>query len=279
MRKFTFLLYATIIFSGFLTGCSNMLEVEEGMKEGEENALLNARDTYFRYGGENIKISKIANKKFILFKASDEFAVLHQKPKIGNLITSQKMVLPSTLDRSQPFSESLIGATIEGMTSPNTCSEILYEAPYFQTAEGDEIGITNLFYVKLKEEKDIAQLAKLAEENNVEIIGNHNEMPLWYIISCSKQSTGNALELANEFYATNLFEICDPELIGDFVTFGSTVFSNRTVSTDTTVSGTDIISDNVTVNNGAKLTFVISNSITINGPFTVESGSELEIRK
>ncbi|CCZ49323.1 MAG TPA: hypothetical protein K8W02_08420 [Mediterranea massiliensis] len=54
-------------------------------------------------------------------------------------------------------------------------------------------------------------------------------------------------------------------------------FSNRTVTTDETVSGTDIITENITVKNQAKLTFEIDNSVTINGPFTVEYGSELEI--
>lgn len=54
-------------------------------------------------------------------------------------------------------------------------------------------------------------------------------------------------------------------------------FSNRTVTDDETVSGTDIMTENVTVKNRAKLTFEIDNSVTINGPFTVEYGSELEI--
>jgi hypothetical protein len=39
----------------------------------------------------------------------------------------------------------------------------------------------------------------------VEIVGNNGFMPLWYTLSCSKNSKGNALEMANTFYETGFF--------------------------------------------------------------------------
>lgn len=59
---------------------------------------------------------------------------------------------------------------------------------------------------------------------------------------------------------------------GDIVTF-----NDNTVSSNHTVAGGMIQSRNVTVTNGAKLTFIGSQSTTINGVFTVNSGSQLEI--
>ena len=56
---------------------------------------------------------------------------------------------------------------------------------------------------------------ELASINKVDIIGNNEYMPLWYTLSCSKESTGNALELANKFYETNLFEASEPDLMSD----------------------------------------------------------------
>ena len=56
-----------------------------------------------------------------------------------------------------------------------------------------------------------------------------------------------------------------------------TIFSNQTVTSDKTVTGTDILSENVTVSNDAKLTLKASQSITINKPYTIEKGCQLEI--
>lgn len=56
-----------------------------------------------------------------------------------------------------------------------------------------------------------------------------------------------------------------------------TIFSNQTVTSDKIVTGTDILSENVTVSNGAKLTLKASQNITINKPYTIEKGCQLEI--
>lgn len=57
------------------------------------------------------------------------------------------------------------------------------------------------------------------------------------------------------------------------------LFNNQIVSQDQTVSGWIIQSKDVSVNNRAKLTFNIGESLTIDVPFTVEAGSQLEIVK
>lgn len=57
------------------------------------------------------------------------------------------------------------------------------------------------------------------------------------------------------------------------------MFNDKTVSTSQTVAGWIIQSRNVTVINGAKLTFIGSQSTTINSVFTVNSGAQLEISK
>ena len=56
-----------------------------------------------------------------------------------------------------------------------------------------------------------------------------------------------------------------------------TIFSNQTVTSNRTVTGTDILSENITVSNGAKLILKGSQSITINNPYTIEKGCQLEI--
>ena len=58
---------------------------------------------------------------------------------------------------------------------------------------------------------------------------------------------------------------------------GDITFSGRTVSESTTVTGTNISVQNVSVINGAKLTLV--GKVSIGSTFLVESGSSLEIRR
>ena len=45
-------------------------------------------------------------------------------------------------------------------------SDAFYWAPYYKMKNGNEIGITNLFYVKLKSETNLSILKELAKEND-----------------------------------------------------------------------------------------------------------------
>lgn len=58
----------------------------------------------------------------------------------------------------------------------------------------------------------------------------------------------------------------------------TTNFINQTVTTNTTVNGCNVNVQNVNVQNNAKLTIDAQNDATINGPFEVKIGSELEIK-
>lgn len=56
-----------------------------------------------------------------------------------------------------------------------------------------------------------------------------------------------------------------------------TTFNNQSVTSNTVVSGWFIQSKNVNVSNKAKLNFNIGEALTIDVPFTVAAGSQLEI--
>lgn len=54
-------------------------------------------------------------------------------------------------------------------------------------------------------------------------------------------------------------------------------FNDRIISSDYSVSGWTIHSKNITVTNGAKLKMNIGSSISINKPYIINKGAELEI--
>ena len=60
-------------------------------------------------------------------------------------------------------------------------------------------------------------MLRLAADNGVEVIGYNEFMPLWYTLSCSSKSMGNALEMANRFYETGLFAAAEPSFVAEIV--------------------------------------------------------------
>lgn len=85
-------------------------------------------------------------------------------------------------------------------------------------------------------------------------------------------------------FAINSISGCaESEIVGtetpdvDTRSLRSTTFSNQIVNSDRTITDTEIITTNVTVTNGAKLTLKASQGVTINQPYTIEKGCQLEI--
>ena len=221
MKRCTMLLYG--LFSAFtlisLTGCSEQIENIGEVKQDKVFTRALTTTDYYWYNGEKVGINRDDSKKFILFKSSDELTVTNALSNIKIVNKIQKVVLSSKIKSDKSTAQpDLKWAVIESATvtkASNLVSEILYEAPFFKTENGVEVGLSHLFYVKLKSEDDVSKLNKLADENIVEVIGNNEYMPLWYTLSCSKESTGNALQLANKFYESGLFEEAQPDLMSD----------------------------------------------------------------
>ena len=81
---------------------------------------------------------------------------------------------------------------------------VVYSAPYYILPSGVELGLSELFLVKLKSESDYHLLETFANEHNVCIVASMSR-PLWYKLSCTINSTGNALEMANVAYESGMF--------------------------------------------------------------------------
>lgn len=110
----------------------------------------------------------------------------------------------------------------------NNDPDILIASPAFKTHQGEKIGLSNNFYVKLKSKDDVKKIYDFAEKNHVEVLGYNQYMPLWFTISCSKNSKYNALELANIFYETGWFESTEPAFVlHDLLSSSDPYFNNQ----------------------------------------------------
>ena len=88
--------------------------------------------------------------------------------------------------------------------------EIAYVSPCF-LYKGKKATVSHRFYVKLNSPDDYRQLQLMAEQSKVKIIGQNKFMSFWYTLACDKNSAGNAIELANQFYESGKFATVAPE--------------------------------------------------------------------
>ncbi|MFQ9317599.1 S8 family peptidase [Dysgonomonas mossii] len=222
-------------------GCNDSLLIEndptvETKNQAEDGVQTMENAKYYWYEGEKIYLEEIPEKEYVVFKKKDlqELSSLKsrsssplfkgefQELKLTGIVLSDK----ATTEKDNimwGITESNLKSAITGETPA-----IIYKSPFYKSSLGEEIGISHLFYVKLKSEKDKDKLIELATKNNVEIIGNNEFMPLWYTLSCDNESAGDALQMANEFYESGLFKFAEPDIIGNLaVNTNDTYFSKQ----------------------------------------------------
>jgi len=125
--------------------------------------------------------------------------------KSGSLRYWRELKLPSKVSKTNYKTE------VEKLKKLN---KDLIIAPYFKSKSIQKIGLTNYFYVKLKHKNEFNLLQELIARHKVELLGNNKFMPLWYTLSVTP-NTLNAMEMANLFYETGLFEFAEPDLMVD----------------------------------------------------------------
>ncbi|MDD3267672.1 MAG: S8 family serine peptidase, partial [Burkholderiales bacterium] len=193
---------------------------------------IQAQDTYYWYADKQKELSTISNRMFVLVKnANDTMIVKRQIENNGYNVEPFKQITINII----PFRLSTIPTNywtiIEAHNTTSNLSDtnIDYSAPFFLTQDSTVIGLSHLFYVKLKNSDDVILLESIAKENNVSILGNNQYMPLWFTLSCSKESTGNALQMANLFYESKLFSASEPDILVDNISMcvNDTCFSNQ----------------------------------------------------
>lgn len=92
-------------------------------------------------------------------------------------------------------------------------ARVVIASPFFKDEFNDKMGLSNLFVVRLATPSSLEKLQALAEKSNVRIIGQNKFMANWFTLSCSKESRGNALELANLFEKESYITAAQPDLM------------------------------------------------------------------
>jgi subtilisin family serine protease len=130
-------------------------------------------------------------------------------------------------------------------------------------------------YVKLKSIADIGLLEQETKKVNVIILGQNESMPLWYILTCTKNSIGASNDVANRLHESKLFEFAEPDIANSVEAncvndplFGTQWYLNNTGQTGGT-AGVDIRACNawqVTTGNANIITAVTDEGFEMNHP-------------
>lgn len=187
----------------------------------------NAEEVFYYRRGKKVVLDVKPTKNYVLFDARMKKGDLEQSLKSSGAVVRrfgvQKPLASIKLRRDQEEAPKTNWAIVDNINvdaRPLRQGEIeqkvLYRAPFLVTKDGVEVGLSHLFLVKLKKAGDLTKLESLAKEHKVTILGNNRFMPLWYTLSCSKKSTGNALEVANKFHESGQFSVAEPDFLVSF---------------------------------------------------------------
>jgi hypothetical protein len=72
---------------------------------------------------------------------------------------------------------------------------------------------SNIFYVRVRNPNDPGDLDNIILQTNTQIIEQNDFMSNWFLLSADKNSKGDALEMANFFFSTGLFDASEPDII------------------------------------------------------------------
>lgn len=209
MKKVIYSLLRTLlIFTGcVISGCNS----DDELYDSDIDKDLPAK--YYWYRNEKITMIPVKSKSFILIDTNlcdkDKLPKADFKPyELGNISSDKtKHLQYATLNKR--FDPELY--KIDG---------IVYHSPFYIVGDATEAyGVSNLFYVKLKSRDDFDKLEELAKEYEIEILGDNKLLPLWFTLLCDKESAGDAIDMANAFYESGLFEHAEPDIMGAVILY------------------------------------------------------------
>jgi len=186
--------------------------------------ISNAQTPYYFYGYEGVKVYLSLNTEYAFLSVKEPKIPVDIEQR-GIIATefrsdrSDKKQYKENFGTARSYTKLRFKEKLSEEQYLQLLSEIrrqnddIIVAPYFKIREDDKIGLSNFFYVKLKESIDTITLRQMAERTASIIIEQDAFMPLWFVVSVTPTSSYNAMELANIFYESGLFQSTEPDLM------------------------------------------------------------------
>ncbi|HET6243812.1 MAG: S8 family serine peptidase [Bacteroidetes bacterium] len=185
---------------------------------------------FYYYQGEKIFLKERPDK--ILVKLSKEA----NKTRLLNLIQTDGVVQISSKEKTKetigPFivleTKSKNALPAIALTKYKNSPDVASALPMLEYKDGKLQGLTDEFILKIKTESSFEQLQNLVKEKGCTIIKENEFVQNQFLISVSKSSSLNSLQLANLFYETGLFEFAEPDFFRENIFHSNDpLFSNQ----------------------------------------------------
>lgn len=99
------------------------------------------------------------------------------------------------------------------LSSLNQNPLIIYANPFLIYADGTRQGIQDRIIIRLKSNKDLNMMNGIAKDLKLNVLERNEFDPLMYVLQTTKQSSGNALEMANRMHESGAFEYAEPDFL------------------------------------------------------------------
>ena len=216
-----------LLVAGYFSACTSELEIKVSEKVIDTRVMefTEASQFYYYYGNERQYLQ--LNTRYMFVSMSDESIVnvlalanIRHQPLNVDIPEEMQSTKSRTVTAHHRFYTvlSFDEAMSEDMywtqlSEVKNLTNGLIVAPFFKNRYHDKIGLTNYFYVRLKNLNDLDLLKQKAEEKHVIIVHQNEFMPLWHVLSITESSVYNAMEMANHFHRSGLFQYAEPDFI------------------------------------------------------------------
>ena len=219
--KTKLLLLACMMLS-CLASCSE--SKDEPFTGFDENTSTDTRQTdveypFYYFKGEKIGLELSDTKSYVLFREADKEQLLVMLSERGVKVYEERMMpfqqsqVSKKGDAYDKYTDCLWLEVDLNYKELNELPEVIYAAPFERPRISNETWcpMTNKCYVYYGGNMDT--LSKIVSDYKVELLGELNVFAHNYVVLCTKESKGHALEIANALYETGLFASCQAEFI------------------------------------------------------------------
>lgn len=229
MKKVFLFMSLALAFNFY--GCNNDSSfIDEDITIPNSRSVVAVGDSfltdYYWYEGKKVYLKRNETKQYVTYlseNCNQIQKIVNENGYKGTLkksnVVNYACITSLTKERTaeQNINWGIIESTDAKIIEEYDSNQILYQSPFYTIDSiGREVGISHLFYVKLKAKSDEDLLIDMAEKCGVEVIGYNQHLPLWYTLSCTNESKGNALQMANLFYESGCFQISEPNFMTEW---------------------------------------------------------------
>jgi len=173
--------------------------------------FVNAQSSYYYYY-KGKKVFLNLDRKNIIIITSNDISFNDNNISMQNIIAKPNYYVKQlTYNNELSFTDFF-----QNYNSLLNNPDVLNIGLFFKRSNSSPIGISNIFYIKLKNSNDYALLQQLANSKGVTIDHQNQFMPLWYQLKVNPHNLKTSLELSNEFYETGQFADVDPAFMFNF---------------------------------------------------------------